>query len=84
MGGDFGPKATVEGVKMASRIYPNVRFKLFGDQNISEPELKKSGHNLRGLLNDLKRRPEDAAEELGYKLVDHRLELYGVPDKAKK
>ena len=24
------------------------------------------------------------AEELGYKLVDHRLELYGVPDKAKK
>ncbi len=43
MGGDFGPKTTVEGVKMASKIYPNVKFKLFGDQNISEPELKKSG-----------------------------------------
>ena len=43
MGGDYGPKATVEGVKMASKIYPNVKFKLFGDQNISEPELKKSG-----------------------------------------
>ena len=43
MGGDFGPRATVEGVKMASKIYPNVKFKLFGDQNISEPELKKSG-----------------------------------------
>ena len=28
---------------MASKIYPNVKFKLFGDQNISEPELKKSG-----------------------------------------
>ena len=42
MGGDYGPKATVEGVKMASKIYPNVKFKLFGDHNISEPELKKS------------------------------------------
>ena len=40
MGGDHGPRATVEGVKMASKIYPNVKFKLFGDQNISEPELK--------------------------------------------
>ena len=43
MGGDYGPKTTVEGVKMASKIYPNVKFKLFGDHNISEPELKKSG-----------------------------------------
>ena len=23
------------------------------------------------------------AEKLGYKLVDHRLELYGIPDKEK-
>ena len=28
---------------MASKINPNVKFKLFGDQNISEPELKKTG-----------------------------------------
>ena len=46
MGGDYGPKATLQGVKMASKIHPNVKFKLFGDQNISEPELKKSDlHN---------------------------------------
>ena len=37
---------------------------------LRDSELKKSGHNLRGLLNDLKRRPEDAAEELGYKVQD--------------
>ena len=37
---------------------------------LKDSELKKSGHNLRGLLNDLKRRPEDAAEELGYKVQD--------------
>ena len=33
-------------------------------------ELKKSAHNLRGLLNDLKRRPEDAAKELGFDIED--------------
>ena len=36
--------------------------------NKSLNELKKSGSNLRGLLNDLKRRPEDAAEELNFPL----------------
>ena len=36
----------------------------------NESELKKSAHNLRGLLNDLKRRPEDAAKELGFKIED--------------
>jgi len=33
-------------------------------------ELKKSAHNLRGLLNDLKRRPEDAAKELSFDIED--------------
>ena len=32
MGGDFGPKTTIEGVAMASKIHPNVKFKLFGDK----------------------------------------------------
>ncbi len=41
MGGDHGPKATIEGVHMASKIYPNVKFKLFGDKNKSENQLKK-------------------------------------------
>jgi len=31
----------------------------------SDLELKKSGRNFLGILNDLKRRPEDAAKELG-------------------
>ena len=38
--------------------------------NSSDAELKKSAHNLRGLLNDLKRRPEDAAKELGFDIED--------------
>ena len=33
---------------------------------LSKNELKKSGQNLRGLLNDLKRRPQDAANHLGF------------------
>ena len=37
---------------------------------LTDIELKKSGHNLRGLLNDLKRRPEDAAKELGFNVKD--------------
>ena len=33
MGGDFGPEATIEGVVMASKAYPNVMFRLFGNKN---------------------------------------------------
>ena len=32
MGGDFGPKTTLEGVAIASEAYPNVKFVLFGDK----------------------------------------------------
>ena len=42
MGGDQGPKATLEGVAMASKIYPDVKFKLFGDMTKSQPQLKKN------------------------------------------
>tara|TARA_Y100000817_G_scaffold295990_1_gene271190 strand:+ start:217 stop:1557 length:1341 start_codon:yes stop_codon:yes gene_type:complete len=43
-----------------------------------DAELKKSGHNLRGLLNDLKRRPKDAADELGYKVQDLESYISGI------
>ena len=36
MGGDFGPKTTIEGVALASEAYPNVKFVLFGDKKKSE------------------------------------------------
>ncbi len=41
MGGDHGPKATIQGVQMASKIYPHVKFKLFGDKKKSEDQLNK-------------------------------------------
>ena len=37
---------------------------------LSKNELKKSGQNLRGLLNDLKRRPQDAANQLGFSIEE--------------
>ncbi len=40
MGGDFGPKTTIEGVLIASKAYPNVKFILFGDKNKSKDELQ--------------------------------------------
>ena len=46
MGGDFGPKTTIEGVLIASKAYPNVKFMLFGDKNKSKNELQKIS-NLR-------------------------------------
>ena len=39
MGGDYGPKTTVEGVAMASKIHPNVKFMLFGDKDKSNNDL---------------------------------------------
>ena len=50
----------------------------------NDAELKKSAHNLRGLLNDLKRRPEDAANELGFDIKDledylsGKVKAYGI------
>ena len=42
MGGDYGPASTIEGVAIASEIYPHVRFKLFGNEKVVEVELKKN------------------------------------------
>ena len=43
MGGDHGPDATIEGVLMASKLHPNVKFKLFGDKNLSKSKLIENG-----------------------------------------
>ncbi len=43
MGGDFGPTATIEGVAIASEIYPNVKFKLFGNKKLAQDVLNKNG-----------------------------------------
>ena len=42
----------------------------FGNSRGLELERKRIGSNFLGILNDLKRRPEDAAEELGVSLVE--------------
>ncbi len=36
----------------------------------SEDQIKRSGYNFLGLINDIKRRPEDAAKELGVELEE--------------
>ena len=41
MGGDFGPKVTIEGVLMASKAYPNIKFILFGDKKNQKMNFKK-------------------------------------------
>ncbi len=32
MGGDHGPKTTIEGIAIAAKNYPNVKFVLFGNK----------------------------------------------------
>ncbi len=45
----------------------------------------KSGKVIEFTNEEIERLQEEIARKLGYKLVDHRLELYGVPlDKQKK
>lgn len=45
----------------------------------------KSGHVIEFANEEIERLQEKIAHDLGYKLVDHRLELYGVPlDKKSK
>ena len=53
-------------IQYIKRVFSNKME--FENKNISKNELIKIGNNLRGLLNDIKRRPEDAARELNYPL----------------
>ena len=41
MGGDGGPETTIEGVSLATKLYPDVKFKLFGDKRQSENLISK-------------------------------------------
>ncbi len=41
MGGDGGPETTLEGVSLATKLYPDVKFKLFGDKRQSENLISK-------------------------------------------
>ena len=41
MGGDGGPETTIEGVSLATKLYPDVKFKLFGDKRKSYALIKK-------------------------------------------
>lgn len=41
MGGDVGPETTIEGVSLATKLYPEVKFKLFGDKRKSENLISK-------------------------------------------
>ena len=41
MGGDGGPETTIEGVSLATKLYPDVKFKLFGDKKKSENSISK-------------------------------------------
>ena len=44
----------------------------------------KSGKVIEFQNDEIEELQKKVAEQLGYKLVDHRLELYGVPIKSKK
>ena len=41
MGGDKGPITTIEGIYKASKIFPKVHFRLFGDKQKVFDELNK-------------------------------------------
>ena len=41
MGGDGGPETTIEGVSLATKLYPDVKFKLFGDKRKSDNLISK-------------------------------------------
>ena len=41
MGGDFGPETIIDAVSKASKIFPGVRFRLFGNKELALLELKK-------------------------------------------
>ena len=41
MGGDYGPSIIIDSIYRASKIYPNVFFRLFGNKNLAKKELEK-------------------------------------------
>lgn len=45
MGGDFAPDSVIAGVKTAEKKFPDVRFKIFGDEARVRPYIEKYGLN---------------------------------------
>ncbi len=45
MGGDFAPDSVIAGVKMAEKKFPDVRFKIFGDEEKVRPYIEKYALN---------------------------------------
>lgn len=41
MGGDYGPSIIIDSIYRASKIYPNVFFRLFGNKDLAQKELEK-------------------------------------------
>ena len=41
MGGDHGPKTTIKALDLASKVHPNILFRLFGDKDKAVHELDK-------------------------------------------
>ena len=41
MGGDHGPSTTINGIYQASKLYPNVTFRLFGNEELALKEINK-------------------------------------------
>ena len=41
MGGDHGPKTTIEGIAIAAKNYPNVKFVLFGNKKKSPEKINR-------------------------------------------
>ena len=44
MGGDHGPATTIEALDLASKVHPNILFRLFGNKDQAIKELKKYKH----------------------------------------
>ena len=41
MGGDHGPETTIKALDLASKVHPNILFRLFGDKDKAVQELDK-------------------------------------------
>ena len=58
------------------------RYEEVGDEHHDHLIDLKSGEVIEFVNEEIERLQEAIARKLGYKLVDHRLELYGVPLKS--
>ena len=50
MGGDDAPDIVLDGISLARKRHPDVRYHLYGDEAILEPLLEKRYKSLRDLV----------------------------------